>query len=140
MGGIVWDPALDTGDALVDQQHRGLLELLNELEAVEDADMTRIVAVLDRLEHSLTIHFATEEEYMARLSYPARATAAHVSEHRLMATKQRTMSIDYRRGWTTGTAPLVSYMTSWLSDHIETQDRQLAEYARRDHHDPTPAV
>jgi len=130
MGGIVWDPALDTGDALVDEQHRGLLELLNELDAVEDADMARIVAVLDRLEHGLAVHFATEEQYMAQLSYPVEATAAHVREHRLMAAKQSTMSIDYRRGWTAGTAPLVDYLTSWLSDHIQTQDRLLVEYVR----------
>jgi hemerythrin len=130
MGGMVWDPALDTGEALVDAQHRGLVELLNELDSVEETDVKRIVAVLDLLDDRLSAHFTTEEDFMSRLSYPAPAAEAHMREHRSLAAAQDTMSIDYRRGWVVGTAPLVAYMSAWLSDHIETYDRLLAEHVR----------
>lgn len=130
MDHLEWDAALDTGEPLVDQQHRAFIGLLNDLTDVGDTDTAGIVAALDRLAEHTAVHFATEEALMARLGYPAGATEAHVREHRELAAREQALGIDYRRGWTQGTGPLVSHMVGWLTDHIETQDRLLVEYIR----------
>lgn len=130
MDHLEWGAALDTGEPLVDQQHRAFIGLLNDLTDVGDTDTVRIVAALDRLAEHTAVHFATEEALMARLGYPAGATDAHVREHRELTAREQVLSIDYRRGWTTGTGPLVDYMVSWIVDHIATQDRLLVEYIR----------
>jgi hemerythrin-like metal-binding protein len=127
---LEWDAALDTGEPLVDQQHRTFIDLLNDLMAVDDSDTARIVAALNRLADHTLVHFATEEALMTRRAYPEDAAEAHVLEHRVLAAEQRTMGIDYRRGWTTGTAPMIDHMMRWLTEHIETQDRLLVEHIR----------
>ena len=33
---IAWNPSMETGDPLVDEQHRGLVRLFNELLAAEE--------------------------------------------------------------------------------------------------------
>ena len=67
-----WDETLETGDPLVDQQHRRIYQIFYELEAADDTP-GEIMHALDQLTVHVAVHFATEEDLMRREQFPALA-------------------------------------------------------------------
>ncbi len=130
VSGIDWDPTLETGEPLVDEQHRAFYVMCGDLVALDPGDTASVMDVIDRLGQYAEVHFATEEALMDRVSYPKEELAGHVAEHRAFRDKAATMAIDFRRGWTTDTGALLDYLSAWLTDHIDRQDRRMADYAR----------
>jgi hemerythrin-like metal-binding protein len=67
---MVWNEHLETGIDIVDRQHRGLVDMLNQaaplLAASSRESMRDIGPLLDGLLDYAGTHFRTEEELMAR--------------------------------------------------------------------------
>jgi hemerythrin-like metal-binding protein len=77
-----WIAHFNTGNAAIDAQHQGLLAQCNALadclaETGEAGD-GKFLDILDQLMASVRAHFATEQEQLARNSYPK--LDDHVSE------------------------------------------------------------
>ena len=128
MNPIVWDPSLDTGDALVDGQHRGIVDFANEVAALETDDAVVILGIVDRLMEHVDTHFAAEEDLMTRGGYPARAASEHRAAHRVLKDKARAATLGFRGSWNSTREPFVEFLGTWLLDHIEHEDRRLIEY------------
>lgn len=60
MAPIKWDESYSVGEAVIDRQHRGLIDLINALD-----DDVEVGFVLDQLTLYVADHFRTEEELMA---------------------------------------------------------------------------
>jgi hemerythrin len=122
---------METGDALVDEQHRGLVRLFNELlSAEEQGDDARMPEVLARLSDYVVVHFTAEEALMCLNGYPPEAVEAHVAEHRALTGRTRELILAYRDGRLTTVVPLVDFLAAWLSEHIDGSDRRLVEHVR----------
>jgi hemerythrin-like metal-binding protein len=130
MCSIEWDAALETGDAVVDQQHRDIHALFNELEAAPVGDMAEVMSVLDRLMGHCDTHFATEEDLMERESYPRSLLDEHVAEHRDLVEGARDIVLKFRFGEMSDTADVVEFLRAWLTDHVHEKDRMLVDYMR----------
>ena len=129
---VEWDSGLETGDALVDEQHRGIFELFNEMAALEPDDTAALLPLADRLMQHVDTHFDMEEDLMVRGGYPRDDYEGHVREHRDLKEKARDAVLEFRRGAGTGRGPFIEFMRSWLLVHIETEDRKLVEHIRGD--------
>lgn len=126
-----WDPALETGNELVDSQHKYLFSLLNELLAAAAPDSSASVAdVLDRLTLYAATHFGEEERLMESSGFPADSAEAHKREHRDLSQKTRQLVIDYRLGKVPSVIPVAEFLCGWLGHHIEQEDRGLIEHLR----------
>jgi hemerythrin len=108
---VEWDETLETGDRLVDLQHRHIYEILRELEAAEDTP-------------------AEEEDLMRREEYPPNAIHLHQTEHRLLTERTRDYVLQFRTGELSGTAPLIIFLGDWLHGHVEACDRDLIDHVR----------
>lgn len=124
-----WDATLATGDALVDQQHRDIHELVDYVRAAEDRP-TEVLRVLDRLMEHVDCHFTTEEELMARSGYTGDAAARHIEEHRALTQAAREQVLLFRSGELTSTAPLAGFLREWLAGHVHGYDRAFVEFVR----------
>ena len=129
MAGIDWDPALETGDLLVDQQHRNIHAIFADLEAAGD-DAGAIMEVLDRLMAHVDCHFATEEDLMCREGFPDAEAELHIAEHRKLTDGARDIVVGFRSDEIRGAAPIVAFLREWLSDHVHTQDRVMIDWVR----------
>ncbi|HSK47590.1 MAG TPA: bacteriohemerythrin [Coriobacteriia bacterium] len=130
---IDWDPAMETGDPIVDDQHRGLFRLFNELLLAEqDGDDSSVLQVLEKLTEYVIVHFSAEESLMLLHRYPERLSATHVAEHRRLTETTRELVLDYRTGTKTSVEPLVSFLQRWLADHIEQSDRAFVDYMKQE--------
>jgi len=127
---VEWDPALDTGDALIDEQHRDIVALMNEVSALESDDVAAILSVVDRLVVHVDTHFRTEEDLMVRTGYPSAAIEEHKREHRMLKDKARGASFAFRGAWNVTREPFVDFLRTWLLDHIENEDRKLVAHLR----------
>jgi hemerythrin len=127
---IEWDETLETGDPDVDEQHRGLVSLFNELVDAEVVaeDPKHVNHALERLTEYVIVHFTAEEALMHRIGYPADVVGAHVGEHRALTARTREMVIAFRSGAESSVVPLVDFLCEWLVEHVEESDRRFVEF------------
>lgn len=124
-----WSTTLETGDPLVDAQHRDIHALVDYVEAAEDRP-AEILEVLDRLMQHVDAHFATEEALMRRAGYDGERAEEHIAEHRDLTQSAREQVLKFRSGELMSTVPLVEFLRQWLGTHVYEHDLDFIEYVR----------
>jgi len=128
---VEWDPKMDTGDASVDDQHRSLVGLFNDLiSAEETGDELHVLRVLEQLSDYVLVHFSAEETLMLERGYPEESTSAHVVEHQELTARTRAFVLEYRESAHDSVLPLVVFLRDWLAQHIERSDRRFVDYLK----------
>ena len=125
-----WDPTLETGNELVDSQHKQLFELINELhDAIVDGDALETQqSILDRLLAYAETHFLDEEKLMASVGYPG--LAAQQEMHREYTFETNRLAEDARASEMVLPITLAVFLHEWLTKHIRIEDRKIGEYIR----------
>ena len=129
MSRIEWDARLETGDPVVDHQHRAIHNFFNQLES-SSGDPAECMRVLDFLTEHVVVHFATEEELMLRSAFPPELAKSHIAEHHRFTDSVRDQVLAFRSGRLTSTKPLIDFLREWLTTHVHDCDRQLVEHIR----------
>ncbi|MCE1230073.1 MAG: bacteriohemerythrin [Firmicutes bacterium] len=125
---MMWKVSYETGHAKLDEQHKGLLATFERMQhaLVDEGDGGDAMELLAELKARTAEHFRTEDELMERFLYPEEED--HKGIHgRLIAQIEEL----YRRvevGQTAMTPPVVKFLESWLTDHIQGEDFRLAEF------------
>lgn len=122
-----WDDSLLVGNEMIDDDHRTLVQSLNDLYEAGDDDTQAIGNVLDTLGIYTAEHFAREEALMAETRYGD--TANHKKEHALLLK----LYVENRNAFRAGQATrmdLVKFLKMWLAGHIKNTDTKLASYVR----------
>ena len=129
---VVWDDAYSVGFAPIDDQHKVLVAMTNQLfedskKRVATADVAFLQTVQKAVEYAQT-HFTAEENYMSQVSYPN--LAAHKEQHRQFELQIAGSLKEFEKG---GTAPieLVRFLKNWLLGHIAQSDKQYAPFLKR---------
>ncbi len=127
---IQWNDQLEIGHAEIDAEHRTLIGLMNQaLEALlrgsTDEDLPRIFAALVAYANT---HFSNEEAVMQEADYPDQA--AHIREHLAFREQLNAFLVRYEAGETQLTLGVMKFLRNWLTGHILTVDRRLADYLR----------
>jgi len=132
MTGIPWDPALETGDATIDAQHRALFSLVNQLRdaAVEGRANEAVGEVLGRLVLYVETHFAEEQRLMVRTGYPLDQFLPHVEAHTALTAQTTEIVERQRRGELTTILPVTEFLVEWLRTHIRQVDKRFVEFVR----------
>jgi hemerythrin-like metal-binding protein len=130
MAYMEWTPALEVGFAKIDEDHRELIEVLNQLHADLDQgkDRAELAKVLNFLRDYTVGHFQTEEALMIRYGYPG--AAAHFAAHAELVLKVCDFIVEFRAGRVALTEALTEFLGTWLAEHILGRDRELGAYLR----------
>lgn len=130
---IVWNDKLVTGVAIIDEQHRILVNTFNEanakLAANTGAELLEHIT-RDLLSYAL-YHFETEEELMQEYGYGeynAEDADAHTQQHRGFSAKVVAVREGIKAGRLVSREDLLSFLNSWLIDHILNTDKRLAAF------------
>lgn len=125
---IHWDRSYETGQPLIDAEHRLLVLLFRKLDIAIKLKLpglttARIVAETRRF---VEFHFVSEENLMTETEYPG--LAAHRTAHRqlLLELKDLTARLAVHREYP---EDLLDFLMSWLIEHIAGADQQLARHA-----------
>jgi hemerythrin len=130
MAKIEWNQSLAVGIDLIDEQHKMLLDRLNNIsQAIDRSEgLTKISETLDFMIEYTDFHFSEEEKHMEATSYPELET------HRMLHNEFRIilddLVSDFRdEGATQILADSVNnFLYNWLVKHIKGTDTKFGTY------------
>lgn len=137
---IVWTPNYEIGIEVIDNQHRRIVEYINEVYAVREKQEPgdRLAEVLFDLVDYTMSHFAFEEALMEEASYPD--IALHRLTHDAFTRQIQTFKKRFENGEDIA-EDLANMLQRWLLEHIVTDDVSYSAVVKRqivhpghDHH------
>ncbi len=133
---ILWNDSYLTGVDRIDEQHKVLVNTLNEANARLSISVTR--ELLEQITRDLLsyaiYHFETEESLMREYDYAGQsATDAeqHRQEHRGFSQQVVALRDGLRDGRLVSREELLSFLNNWLINHILNTDKRFGEFLNR---------
>lgn len=127
---IEWTDELEVGVEEIDDEHRELIRMINEVfDGISNDGPGGAAPGLARLVAFTQHHFRTEEARMLESRYPR--FEQHQREH-IELTSQVLEIRQRMKGENSGrlTIELLAFLKSWLVDHIRRSDRAFGGYVR----------
>lgn len=124
-----WNPELDTGIQVIDNQHKRIVDYINKLDDANrtgDPELTE-TALAGLVDYTST-HFAFEEELLEKSGYPF--LKAHQKVHR-MFMKRVNNSVERARHGENVAPELLNMLRVWLISHIKGDDRDYVEAVKK---------
>ncbi len=142
-----WSTELETGIKIIDEQHHGLINVINEVlqlcfrnEAIDSSDIQVIYIKLDTY---IKKHFDDEEKIMIDNNIDARHIEIHKQAHdRFKIDVANNFSDFSRLEHPLHFGELADYLITWLAYHILNMDKSLVrqiEFINEDKYSPTLA-
>src|SRR5215472_5652658 len=131
MAVIHWDPSLSVGVRALDDQHKGLIQALNELHEAMIKGFARDATgpLLEKLAKYTREHFVAEEAMMKRASYPRLGT--HQAKHAELTRQVEGFVTRFRKVDIGLNVHLLDFLCNWLSTHIQGEDREYGPWLNR---------
>ncbi len=128
MGFFEWRDEYRVGVKLVDQQHRKLVSLVDELhEAMKSGKGSEGARrVLRGLVDYTKTHFQTEEDYMKTHSYPN--FQSHKKAHEDLAKQAEELLLQVENGKLTVPIETSKFLKDWLDTHILVTDKKMGNF------------
>ncbi|MDR2871686.1 MAG: bacteriohemerythrin [Xanthomonadaceae bacterium] len=125
---LIWKSDLNTNITVIDNQHRRLVDYINQLEEVrEKGDRKAIGKVLNDLVDYTISHFAFEESLLEEAGY--NFLAAHRRVHELFTRRVAEYKHRFEAGEDVG-ADVHQMLSSWLINHIKHDDADYVSAVR----------
>lgn len=130
---VTWSSTYSVGVKIIDEQHKGLLNLVNDMynhvaddEAAERAYFQKVI---QQAVNYVKVHFATEEKILRATKF--QGYAEHKKEHDYFILTV----VDNIRAFETGkNMNLISFthfLKDWILTHIAIMDKQYFEYLKK---------
>jgi hemerythrin len=125
---ITWNDNLSVGVHAIDEQHKGLVNTLNQLHAAMAAGSEKTVTgpLLKSLVQYTQTHFNFEESLMRRTVYPRMND--HVAKHKDLTRQVGEFAARYDRGEIAINVDLLMFLRNWLVNHIQKEDRDYGPW------------
>jgi hemerythrin len=120
-----WEPELSVGVKELDEDHRELIAMLNEIQETaaagrNDRELTDLV---ERVVARAKAHFVHEERLLEESGFPE--AQAHYMEHDRMIAKALSVQAAFRCGSPSAlSAEFFDFLRDWLNHHILVFDKQ----------------
>lgn len=123
-----WNNQLALGIGSVDEQHKHLIDLTNQLdEAVAlGTDRDTLIKIVNSLIDYTVYHFQDEEQLMLASKFNPKVYAAHEAEHQEFVAKMLTIQSEVEADINALSKDLMDYLVNWLCHHILSTDKQMA--------------
>ena len=128
MGFVRWNDSYSVGIKSIDEEHKNLLRLINNLHSAvryytgEEFERRALSELMDYTK----IHFAREEELMKKYQFPGYAD--HKRQHDEMAASAQRMVERYERDALGAMDEISTFLRDWLINHINGTDQEYSEF------------
>ncbi|MFC1678160.1 bacteriohemerythrin [Patescibacteria group bacterium] len=124
---IEWQNSYSVGVQEIDEQHKKLFSILNQLFTAidEKGDIDNIEEIMDGLIDYIQTHFSTEEKYFEEFSYDNKD--AHIEEHKFYIDKVNTMIEQYENNKSFITYDILDFLENWIINHVTGTDKKYAK-------------
>ncbi len=129
MSAISWDEGLSVNIRSIDDDHKRIIDLINELDAAltENSCSVKLPGIFDKLLEYVFTHFRREEDYMQRIKFPG------LKRHQLLHEKLTSRLIQLKCQMDSRETEFLSlelseFLRNWLLNHIAMEDLQIKAY------------
>ena len=126
---LEWNENLSVGVSTIDDEHKNLVGMLNELYDAMQAKHSEeaLGGVLDGLVAYTVYHFKHEEALFAKTGYAA--AAEHKKEHDDLTKHVLDVQKEYQEGATaTLSTEVLNFLRKWLLTHILVSDKKFGPH------------
>ena len=125
---IKWHSSMDTGIDLIDNDHKKLISLINQLQNATQykVDDNIIDQIMDDLINYTKYHFEREEFLMRTNQYPGYED--HKNLHEKMIGKMSECMKEYKSNPDNTIDDALNFLKNWLINHIKGDDRKYIPY------------
>jgi len=130
MAFILWDEKYSVGNREIDEQHKTLFKLVNDIDdAISKGREKKIVnsSVETLIEYTI-IHFSDEEKLFLNSEYPKKEE--HKTEHMELKENVDRISTDLKQGMEIDMVDVLNFLKRWLIKHIMDSDRGYMDFIR----------
>ncbi len=129
MAKINWTDDLNTGIDEIDQQHRAIVDYVNELDtARKTQDKEKVAKIIDDTVDYTLSHFGFEETMMEEAGYAL--LRPHKRVHELFVRRVADLQERFKKGEDVS-EELHSLLSRWLVRHIKHDDYAYAETVKK---------
>ena len=130
---IKWNPLYDTKHKIIDEQHRELVNIINDLYlSTIDHRINKneaFISASKRCIEDADYHFKTEEKIMDIINYSD--SKNHKAMHKSFYDEVVNQIKSYQEGQPFIANKLVKYLKDWLLEHIAFRDKIFVEELMR---------
>ncbi|MGQ9610355.1 MAG: bacteriohemerythrin [bacterium] len=125
---FVWSDNFSVNIKYIDEQHKKLVNILNNLhDAMKLGKGSEVLNnVLAELVRYVETHFTTEEKLMNTHNYPEYNT--HKLEHANLAKKAKELQKSSQQGQNIITIEVMNFLKNWLQSHILGTDKKYGPF------------
>jgi hemerythrin len=127
---VVWSDRLSCGIKIIDDQHKVLVNLVNEMfnhatgNGLQEKDYFN--RAIQEIVKYVKIHFATEEKIMTATKFAG--FVEHKKEHEKFVLAVVENIKDYEAGKRLTLSAFTKFLKDWILSHIAMMDKQYFEY------------
>lgn len=123
---------LETGNALIDREHKELFDAINNLldACSKGQGRTQLTEVAKFLQSYITKHFADEERLQVQSRYPEYQTHKKYHEDFKKSVADLVQKLNTQGPTIALVGEVNSALAGWLIRHIKQEDKKFAAYLR----------
>jgi len=127
---IVWDQKYSVDINTVDEQHKKLINIINQLHRAmkHGSSNEAIGSIFNELVSYTEFHFDEEQKMMEKADYPE--LPSHAQTHKGLVQQVVAYKKKYQDGGVIS-ADLMDFLKSWLLDHIMIHDKKYTPYLKK---------
>ena len=123
---IQWNKSLETGIELIDEQHKRIVDYINDLRVAQTkGDRNAVAKTIDDVIDYTQSHFGFEEVLLADAEYPL--LNAHKKVHELFIRRVSDLSLRFKNGEDNIAVEMHQLLGRWLINHIQKDDRHYVD-------------
>jgi hemerythrin len=126
---IKWRPDFNLGIQEIDEQHKKIVELINQLNEafINKVAHEHLGNILDEMTRYADYHFKTEEKLFSQYNYPF--TSEHIQMHKDFKRKVADFRDKFDKNLPV-TFRVLNFLRKWLTNHILDVDREYVDIVR----------
>lgn len=123
---VKWTDEYSVGITEIDNQHKGLVILINELFVLmtEGKAKDNLNEIFEHLTDYTKKHFLTEETMLFKYAYPE--SEQHKVEHSKFIKKLNSLKSNFNKGKITISLEILNFLKDWLLNHIKISDKKYS--------------
>lgn len=127
---ISWGKKFETGNPVVDGQHKNLFKMINDLNAsIEEGRANYVLAdIMEKLSVYITNHFNTEEDLMVKHFYPD--YQIHKQAHSDLKEQTAKLIKLFSLKKVDLISTISQFLSEWLQHHIKETDVKFIEWLK----------
>ena len=125
---IEWENIHTVNIKSLDEEHRGLVKIINDFFETKDDDFKKISEILEKLKKYGATHLKHEEELFEEYDYPDPEKTKHIKEHQNYLIKIEELYKKYEQKDPNIKNEMTEFLGQWWIYHINNVDINYSKF------------